>query len=174
MCALSKFAAVVALAFASVASANDANQSITLPSGVSIQIIETPFASKGHDVKGCTGDVDLCIIDGRIPYGSFIDLPHTQLKSMIAIYRGKRYSPDTSQMFNAWGGRPLKDGDTRYFGGGCGDEENCIFRGLFSDGAGTFVAEWRVRNGVSERTILTRSSDVMNVLRNNLDARKTR
>jgi hypothetical protein len=174
MNAQNKIVAVVGLGLASVASSNDATKSFTLPSGVSIQIIETPFVSKGHDIKGCTGDFDLCIIDGRIPYGSFIDLPHTRLKSMIAVYRGKRYSLDTSQMFNAWGRRPLTDGDTRYFGGGCYDEDNCLFRGLFSDGAGTFVAEWRVRNGVSERTILTRSTDVMNVVRNNIDAGKPR
>jgi len=46
---------------------------------------------------------------------------------------------------------------------------NCSFRGLFSDAAGTFVAEWQVVGGVSQRTIITGSGDVTNEVRKNID-----
>jgi hypothetical protein len=73
-------------------------------------------------------------------------------------------------MYNAWGSRPLEFiGSVRYFGGKCVDAKNCSFRGLFSDAGGSFVAEWRVINGVSTRTVLTDSSDVVSLFMKNID-----
>ena len=43
------------------------------------------------------------------------------------------------------------------------------FRGLFSDAAGTFVAEWKIVNGSAARTVLTNSDDVVGVIMAGLD-----
>lgn len=73
-------------------------------------------------------------------------------------------------MYNAWGNRPVEyPGVVRYFGGKCFDKKNCQFRGLFSDAAGTFVAEWLIVDGHSTRTVLTSSSDVVVLFTENID-----
>lgn len=73
-------------------------------------------------------------------------------------------------MYDAWGNRPLEvKGAIRYFGGRCSDVKNCEFRGIFSDGVGTFVAEWRVVDGVPIRDVLTDSSDIIDLFMHNID-----
>ena len=97
-------------------------------------------------------------------------LPRTYLKSISVSYRNKSYSLDASDMYDAWNGRPLEyKGTVRYFGGKCFSTKDCQFRGLFSDGASSFVAEWRVVNGKPIRTVLTSSGDVVNLFMKNID-----
>jgi hypothetical protein len=166
--AASNLAAVVALSSPAIA-ADESVASFTLPSGVAIRIIEAPFDGSKHRLKGCTGP-DGCLIDGRIPFGSDGGLPKSYVKSITASFKGQHHTLDASQMYNAWGGRPLEvKGTIRYFGGKCQDSMNCSLRGLFSDASGSFVAEWQVVSGVSQRTIITSSSDVMNEFRKNID-----
>jgi hypothetical protein len=97
------------------------------------------------------------------------------VKSISASIQGRRYELDASQMFDAWGGRPveakLPDGTRfRYFGGRCADAVNCTFRGLFSDGAGTFVAEWKIVDGTPQRTVLSWSDDVVKLFMDDIDS----
>jgi len=88
----------------------------------------------------------------------------------MATFAGRSYSLDVSQMYNAWGSRPLEyKGSVRYFGGSCENALNCTLRGLFSDAAGAYVAEWQIVNGVSERTILTWSADVVTEFMKHID-----
>jgi hypothetical protein len=73
-------------------------------------------------------------------------------------------------MYDAWGSRPLEiKGVIRYFGGNCRDEKNCQFRGLFSDAAGSFVAEWFIVDGRPMRTVLTDTNDIVNFFSKNID-----
>jgi hypothetical protein len=142
----------------------------TLPSGVTIRIVEGPFNPAKHKIKGCTeaAGADGCFIDGR--FGSADELPKTYVKSITATFGGRSYSLDVSQMYNAWGGRPLEvKGVVRYFGGSCSDPMNCTLRGLFSDAAGSYVAEWQIANGISARTILTWSGDIVSEFITNID-----
>ncbi|MCL2860756.1 MAG: hypothetical protein FWF46_09545, partial [Oscillospiraceae bacterium] len=105
-----------------------------------------------------------CIINKQVPMGTDVEIPKTLVSSIKISYHGSVYFLDSSDMYNAWGNRPLeRKGVVRYFGGQCSDTKNCQFRGLFSDGAGTFVAEWKIIDGVSIRTVLTNSDDVVNL-----------
>jgi hypothetical protein len=103
--------------------------------------------------------------------------PNTYVKSLSVQLAGKRIELETSSMYNAWEGRPLspkpstgKRSAFRYFGGSCTPEEYCVFRGIFSDAAGTFVAEWVVMSGVSARTVITNTGDIKSRIRTNIDA----
>ena len=97
-------------------------------------------------------------------------VPKTYVWNISVTYRGKSYQLKADDMYDAWGERPLEHkGVVRHFGGACVDLENCQFRGLFSDGAASFVAEWKIVNGVESRTILTDSRDVMEVFRQSID-----
>lgn len=137
----------------------------TLPSGVAVELVEQTFVKSQFKVEGCNGQEQECVINGSIPFGTDLNLPKSYVKSIKVSFQGKTYSLNSEGMYNAWGKRPLEyPGAVRYFGGKCFDSQNCQFRGLFSDAAGSFVAEWRVVNGVSTRTVLTDSNDVINLL----------
>lgn len=141
-----------------------AGEAITflLPGGVRIEIVEVPFKSASFTVLGCTAQSTACLINGHIPFGTDLELPKTYVSKITASYQGQTYLLDSSNMYNAWGGRDFETkSGVRYFGGKCFDAKNCQFRGVFSDAAGTFVAEWKVIDGISLRTVLTNSSDVV-------------
>jgi hypothetical protein len=141
-----------------------------LPSGVDVKIIEDNFSSSDFKIEGCTDTDSYCLINGKLPYGTAFGLPKTYLKSISISYKGCSYELNTSDMYNAWGARPLKYKDViRYFGGNCYDKDNCQFRGIFSDAAGSYVAEWEIINGKSYRTVLTNSGDIMDLFLKNID-----
>lgn len=141
-----------------------------LPSGIHVQIVENAFKRDHFRLSGCGSTDSGCLINGRIPFGSYSDVPATYVESITVSYQGHSYSLDGSDMYDAWGKRTLEHkGVIRYFGGQCADAKNCGFRGLFSDGASSFVAEWRIANGVATRTVLTDSSDVVQLFMKQID-----
>lgn len=143
---------------------------LALPSGVVVEIVEAAFADATFKVVGCKGEGGPCLINGLVPFGSDYGIPRTYVKSIKTTYGGRSHLLDVSGMYNAWGKRPLEyKGTIRYFGGSCSDRDNCHFRGLFSDGAGAFVAEWHVVDGMASRTVLTDSSDIIELFRRNID-----
>jgi hypothetical protein len=163
---------VIALTLAAISTLAlaDTEAAFTLPSGVNIKIVEAPFDKKSFNVSGCTDTGDVCLINGRIPLGAASSLPKTYVKSIEVSYRKQSYLLDVSDMYDAWGGRPLEyKGTIRYFGGKCSDQKNCQFRGIFSDGAGSFVAEWRIVGGVPTRTVLSGSDDIVHLFMKNID-----
>lgn len=148
----------------------DMAATFTLPSGVEVRIAEAPFQKSLFRIEGCAEQNSVCRINGHAPAGVAFGLPKTYVRSITVSFQGQSYSLDASDMYNAWGSRPLEyPGIVRYFGGKCFDRKNCQFRGIFSDASGTFVAEWRVVNEVSIRTVLTDSNDVVNLFMKNID-----
>jgi len=146
------------------------NTAFALPSGVNVEIHEATFSRDLMNVSSCGDSNRHCLINGHIPFGTDAATPKTFVKEIKISYQGRSYLLDASDMYNAWGDRPLEvKGAVRYFGGGCFDAENCEFRGLFADGAGTFVAEWHIVNGIAVRTVLTNSNDVVNLFLHHID-----
>lgn len=142
----------------------------TLPSGVAVRIVEAPFKASQFKIQGCSDHDSGCRINGRVPAGVASGLPKTYVKSIRVSFGGQSYFLDASDMYNAWNNRPLEvPGAIRYFGGKCFNRKNCQFRGLFSDAGGAFLAEWLIVNGVSVRTVLTGSNDVVNLFMQNID-----
>ena len=96
--------------------------------------------------------------------------PKTYVKRITVSYHGRSWLLDSSCMFDAWGERPLQiEGVIRYFGGKCDQDGNCAFRGLFSDGAASFAAEWSISHGVTKRTVLSGSDDLKSLFMKNID-----
>jgi hypothetical protein len=148
----------------------DTVAAFTLPSGVNVKITEAKFQKTLFKVSGFTNGGTICRINGQPPFGTAFELPKTYVKSISVSYQGQSYSLDVSDMYNAWGKRPLEyKGTVRYFGGKCSDIKNCRFRGLFSDGAGSFVAEWQIVNGLPIRTVLSDSNDIVNLFTQHID-----
>ena|ERR1700733_11025396 len=124
-----------------------------LPSGVHVVIVEAPFAPR-HSIG--------CFIGSAAP--------KTYVKRITATYHGRSWLLDSSCMFDAWGERPLQiEGVIRYFGGKCDDDGSCAFRGLFSDGAESFVAEWYISDGIAKRTVFSGSVDLKSLFMKNID-----
>jgi hypothetical protein len=158
------FLAITTLAYA------DTTSTFTLPSGVEVKIVEATFKKSLFKIVGCSDKDTVCSINGHLPFGTSFGLPKTYLKKLSISFKGKSYLLDVSNMYNAWGSRPLEyPGKIRYFGGKCSDNSNCQFRGLFSDAAGSFVAEWRIVNGRQVRTVLTDSDDIVNLFIDHID-----
>lgn len=153
--------------FSGVAFAGDAVFSI--PGGVRVEIVESLFDKDLFQITGCENNGKGCKINGHIPFGSDLGIPKTYVKSIVVSCKGRSYLLDSSDMYNAWGNRPVELKGVRYFGGSCYDENNCQFRGLFSDGAGSFVSEWKIVNGMPIRTVLTNSKDVVHLFIKNID-----
>jgi hypothetical protein len=165
-----KVALAIVLALVSAPAFAGTEATFTLPSGVNVKIIEAPFEKKFFKISGCTESSATCRINGHVPFGVDFDLPETYVKSISVSYRGQSYSLDASDMYNAWGNRPLEyKGVIRYFGGKCFDTKNCQFRGLFSDAAGSFVAEWAIVDGLSIRTVLSGSGDIVDLFMKHID-----
>ena len=162
-------AALLSFLFSASVAADKAS-TFTLPSDVDVTIIESVFQVSKFDVEGCSTRSPICRINGRIPYGAAFGLPKTYVKSIMISFQGASYALDVKDMYNAWGNRPLEhNGAVRYFGGKCFDKKNCQFRGLFSDAAGSFVAEWLIVDELAIRTILTSSNDVVSLFMKNID-----
>ena len=152
----------------------DTTSTFTLPSDVDVTIVESVFDEEMFDVEMCPlsgwASGFICRINGRVPYGMAFGFPETYVKSITISYQGTSYALDVTDMYNAWGDRPLQyPGGIRYFGGKCFDKKNCQLRGLFSDAAGAFVAEWWIVDAVSIRTVLTGSRDVVHLFGENID-----
>jgi hypothetical protein len=140
----------------------------TLPSGVIVTVTEAPFNKSRFHVSGCSGN-GACLINGRIPFGFGAQLPNTYVKSITVTFKGHTYALDASDMYDAWQNRPLEYKGIRYFGGKCDEPGYCQFRGLFSDGIGSFVAEWSVVDGRAFRTVLTSSDDIVDLISKHID-----
>lgn len=161
---------VVSLVLVVSQASADQSAVFLLPSGVKVEIVEATFDKALIRILGCGNNDQTCLINGRIPFGTDSSIPKTYTKSITIAYQGQSYLLDVSDMYNAWGTRPLEvKGVVRYFGGKCFDTKNCQLRGLFSDAAGSFVAEWKIINGLPMRTVLTNSNDVVSLFMRHID-----
>jgi len=115
-----------------------------------------------HEVT-ISGDTESSNLpNGNIVFGS-VSSPKTYLSKIIFSVKNKEYKLESKYMYNAWGRRPLEiAGVIKYFDAHCYNSENCTIRGIFSDAAGSFVAEWKVINGKAIRTVITNSGDIVN------------
>jgi hypothetical protein len=73
-------------------------------------------------------------------------------------------------MYNAWNGRPFEyKGSIPLFRGQVLQYKGLSVSRFLSDGAGSFVAEWRIVNGMPIRTVLTDSDDIISLFMKNID-----
>ena len=159
--------ALISLLFAFYSNAEE--KQFDLGSGLLVKIEEKPFLSSEWEITYCENGTSVCQINGSYPFGAAARIPKTYLSKLAVSFKGKEYALDSSAMFNAWGERPLfYENGIQYFAGVCNHDNWCTLRGLFSDSAGSFVAEWQLRDGVVQRTIITYSDDVVHLFMKNI------
>jgi hypothetical protein len=132
-------------------SINSNSYTIPLGDGISLQMTVAPFDAKKHKINKCkilewSG---VCLIDGKPVFGTDWELPRNQLIKATAKVGANTVNLDVSCMYNPWCGEPDPQAFTleKVEGG-------YLIRGNFSDGAGSYEAEWFIIQDSSVRTRL--------------------
>jgi len=136
-------------------------QTIDMGNGIKIIGNVIPFDSTHHQITRCAVPEwsyrPVCLIDGTPFFVHDLDiaLPRMQLASLSVSIDGLIVNLDVSGMFNPNGYEPLRPDQFKLVQS---EGYNAIdIIGLFSDGAGTYVAVWKVMAGGSIRTLISGS-----------------
>lgn len=131
-------------------------QSIDLGGGISITGVVVPFDSMKHKITRCdvldSQPLPICLIDGQPFFGADLSpaYPYTEITSFEVVIKGLRIPLDVSGMFNTRG-KDLHCGRFWIRGTEGGHE----LMGMFSDGAGSYMALWKILAGGSMRTLIS-------------------
>jgi hypothetical protein len=126
--------------------------SVDLGDGVTLTGTIETFNKSEHKYDTCDSGLGwkyICLIDGKIWYGNDMgmDLPRNQLTKLAIKIKGKEIELETAGMFNTNFGNELRDG--QYHLTKTGDEY--FLEAMFSDGAGTYIVNWRIVKSKSQR-----------------------
>jgi hypothetical protein len=127
---------------------------LKLNPGLTLHLVREPFDPRMHAVKPCKvlGRLEVCLIDGRPVLGTDGEMPASKLSRAYVEVGGKTVALDVDCMYNPWFGdspSPVRMFTTKEA------EDGFFVRGSFSDGAGSYVAQWLVVDDSSVRTILS-------------------
>src|SRR5262249_12483057 len=125
--------------------------SLDLGTGITLQFDVSPFQPERHKLSWCTsgGWKRVCSLDGRPYFGSDGEVPYAQLYAAVVKYGSHVVHLDVSGMFNPWVGAPNR---SLYTSKNTGDGYKVF--AAFSDGAGAYLAEWKVTGDGALRTSL--------------------
>ena len=120
---------------------------------IKLHMIASLFDSTKHNIQHCNilDWSGVCLIDGAPFLGTDWEMPKSVLKRAYIEINGKEIELETFGMYNPWFVYTKKE----FFSVEGWTESGWIVRGFFSDGAGSYVAEWKIINGASIRTILS-------------------
>lgn len=118
----------------------------TYDNGVKLVVKLEKFVSKNHQMKKC-GDY-VCLIDGKLAYGSDGKVPSVRVSELVFEKNGKRVLLDTSSMYDPMINEQNIGAMLRvepYW-----DDFHKVI-GYFSDGAGAYVCQWIVSTSGATR-----------------------
>jgi hypothetical protein len=166
------FLIISIVACAGLVVAGEEGPVVTIVLGKNIQasLTESTFYPGQAKIETCSSGSGICRINGGIPFGVAAGMPKTFLSKLTVSMEHRTYTLDTGSMYNAWGKRPAEGkGAVKYLAANCYDPLNCIVRGVFSEGAAAYVAEWAIVDGRATRTMLTGSKDIVDLFTKHLD-----
>jgi hypothetical protein len=126
--------------------------SIDLGDGISLTGTIETFDKSKHKFDTCDSGLDwkyICLIDDNIWFGSDKELttPRNQLTKLTIKIQGKEIQLDVTGMFNPNYKNELKVGQFDIDR----TEEEYLLSGMFSDGAGSYIANWIIIKNKSQR-----------------------
>lgn len=161
---------IIASAGPALAAENESVATIELGKNIKASLTERAFYPGQAKIETCSSGSGICGINGGIPFGIASGMPKTFLSKLTVSVEQKTYTLDTSNMYDAWGKRPIEGkGAVRHLAASCYGPLNCIVRGIFSDGTGAYVAEWAIVDGRASRTMLTGSTDIVDLFLKHID-----
>ena len=124
---------------------------VPLGDGISLQMTVEPFDSRKHKIKKCRilDWIGVCLIDSKPVFGTDWELPKNQLIKASVKIGTQTSNLDVSCMFNPFFGKP----DHQNFAIET-VEGGYLIKGSFSDGTGSYEAEWLIIDNSSIRTKL--------------------
>jgi hypothetical protein len=137
--------------FPAIASGQKSNPNvytISLEEGMSLRMTVVPFEPKKHKITKCQilDWSGICLIDGKPVFGADWGLPRNQAVQAELRIGLKTINLDVSCMYNVY--PTPQDFTLEKVEGGY------LIKGHFSDGAGSYEAEWFVIENTSVRTRL--------------------
>jgi hypothetical protein len=134
----------------------DVVETVTLPGGAQLQFVVAPFDSTGETISRVGNYVTA--VGGRPIWGTDGSIPDSVLSRAHVLLGGVQVDLDVADMYNA---RPYARNMNV-------QQDQVLDRytvtGLFSDGAGSFVASWDIANNVARRNIITNDDMIICVL----------
>ena len=128
------------------------------------------------EMEKCKQDFSSCLKNGLPTFGTsssfgiFTSLPRSHLVELRLRYRDIEYKLETLHMYESRSNKKSKSkSNVQYFYANCFDAKNCLVRGLFSDAAGSYVAEWKIVDGIALRSILTSTRDIVHKFIKNIN-----
>lgn len=120
--------------------------------GLTLRMSASPFDPKQHAIETCQREDSsaVCLIDGKPIFGADGEMPRSRLDKATVDLAGRKVELDTSCMYNPWVASPGKDSFTA-----TPTEDGFLVTGSFSDGAGSYFAQWLIVKGGSVRTVLS-------------------
>ena len=85
-------------------------------------------------------------------FGTDGDIPHTTLKELTLVQGKIKVPLDVSGMYDPWFEKP----NPSRFRFRAFDSRNAIITGIFSDAAGSYVAEWLIVDHIGVRILLSK------------------
>ncbi len=129
-------------------SAHDEVGRIDLGQGVQVEYEMTPIGDKANVHK-----------DERIGpvFGTDGGTPHTKLKKLTLLQGNEKTSLEVSCMYDPW----FEQVDRSRFKVVVRNRRRVVLTGVFSDAAGSYVAEWLIVDGLGVRTLLSNDPSVV-------------
>ena len=153
ICVTSVF--VLAVASSQPRSKITENFTVRLGERISLSVSVAAFEPNAHKITKCKilDWEGICLIDGKPVFGTDWEIPKKQLTRAILTVANVSIDLDCSCMFNPWIDRPrAEDFAVEEVEGGY------FLRGSFSDGAGSYEAEWLIIQDASVRTKIARKA----------------
>ena len=159
---MNKLLLVLALLFpASTIQAQVEKMSLKLNEGATLTLERIPFKAVGKALKFYESKVPhtskfLVSIDGQPVFGTDGDLPRYVLSKAVLSLNGRAYNLQVKNMYNPWFGSTASEFVTLTRIG-----STCKLRAVFSDGAGSYLVEWKVSGNSAVRTLLTADDEIV-------------
>ncbi|ESU20191.1 hypothetical protein FEDK69T_30440 [Flavobacterium enshiense DK69] len=121
-----------------------------------MELERSVFNKAKHEFEYVNKNV-LIAIDGIPLFGSDGEMPKYVLSNAILKIGNKTYKLQIDNMYNPWFGNNANGKFFKIENNG----NQSVLKGVFSDGAGTYGAEWLIFGNSSIRTILTNDEDIL-------------
>jgi len=143
---------IINLLFISQAFCQTSVTKIILENGIMLTGTISTFEKSKHTYDTCGSEFNwkyICLIDGKQWYGTDHDLtlPRNQLTQLTINIHGKEISLETTGMFNISPDNNLPSRKFHLSKNG----EDYLLQGIFSDGAGTYIVQWKIIRNTSQR-----------------------
>jgi hypothetical protein len=127
---------------------------LRLGTGATLHLVRESFDPQLHKTEHCAPPYSpsICLADGRPIFGTDGEMPESRLAKAFVEIRGKRTDLDVTCMYNPW---PAGNTPPQLFKVERGFADGLSIRVMFSDGAGAYLAQWLIVDGISVRTILS-------------------